>query len=70
VFCNSGTAEGVTLEGLKFPLQDDTLSGSFPLGVSNEFTGQPARVSVGSGSLILIWADKGDFYTRLPKLWK
>ena len=69
VFCNSGTAEGVTLEGLKFPLQNDTLSGSFPLGVSNEFTGQPARVSVGNGSLILIWEDKGDFYTRLPRLW-
>ena len=69
VFCNSGTAEGVTLEGLKFPLENAVLTGSFPLGVSNEFTGVTARVSVDSGSLILIWADKGDFYTRLPKLW-
>lgn len=69
VFCNSGTAEGVTLEGLKFPLKEDTLTGSFPLGVSNEFTDIPARVSVKSGSLILIWEDKGDFYTRLPRLW-
>ena len=69
VFCNSGTAEGVTLEGLKFPLKNDTLTGSFPLGVSNEFTDVPARVSVKTGSLILIWEDKGDFYTRLPRLW-
>lgn len=69
VFCNSGSAEGVTLENLKFPLSDHTLTGTFPLGVSNEFTGQSAKVAVRSGSLILIWEDRGDFYTRLPRLW-
>jgi len=69
VFCNSGTAEGVTLENLKFPLTGHTLSGTFPLGVSNEFTGERAKISVESGSLILIWEDKGDFYTLLPRLW-
>ena len=69
VFCNSGTASGVTLEGLKFPLENTELNGSFPLGVSNEFTGVPAKVQVKDGSLILIWEDKGDFYTRLPRLW-
>lgn len=69
VFCNSGTAEGVTLENLKFPLTEHTLSGTFPLGVSNEFTGQSAKVAVRSGSLILIWEDDGNFYTHLPRLW-
>ena len=69
VFCNSGTAEGVTLSGLKFPLEEQTLSGTFPLGVSNEFTGVPATVSVKEGSLILLWADGGDFYRLLPDLW-
>lgn len=69
VFCNSGTAEGVTLSGLKFPLEDQVLSGSFPLGVSNEFTRVPATVSVKEGSLILLWADYGDFYHLLPDLW-
>ena len=69
VFCNSGTAHGVTLSNLKFPLDGQTISGSFPLGVSNEFTGVPAKVSVQEGSLILIWEDKGDFYPRLPRLW-
>ena len=69
VFCNSGSAEGVTLENLKFPLDNQTLSGTFPLGVSNEFIGSAARVAVKSGSLILIWEDKGDFYSRLPRLW-
>lgn len=69
VFCNSGTAEGVTLSNVKFPLDDYTMSGSFPIGVSNEFLGGPAAVSVRNGSLLLLWEDKGDFYARLPKLW-
>ena len=39
VFCNSGTARGVTLTGLRFPLEDYTLESSFPIGVSNQFLG-------------------------------
>ena len=69
VFCNSGTARGVTLAGLKFPLEDADLTGSFPVGVSNEFLGQSAQVSVREGSLLLLWEEKGDFYPLLPKLW-
>ena len=68
-FCNSGTARGVTLAGLKFPLEDADLTGSFPVGVSNEFLGQSAQVSVREGSLLLLWEEKGDFYPLLPKLW-
>lgn len=69
VFCNSGEARGVTLRGLKFPLEDSTLLGSFPVGVSNEFLGQPAHVSVREGCLLLLWEERGDFYPLLPKLW-
>lgn len=69
VFCNSGTAQGVTLTGLKFPLENAVLTSSFPVGVSNEFLGQPAQVSVREGCLLLVWEDKGDFYPLLPKLW-
>lgn len=69
VFCNSGTASGVCLRGLKYPLEDQTLSGSFPLGVSNQFTGREASVSVERGSLFLIWEEKGDLYSLLPRLW-
>lgn len=69
VFCNSGRAEGVALTGLKYPLEDYVLTGDFPLGVSNQFLGEPASVSVERGSLLLIWEDKGGFYARLPKLW-
>ncbi|RHR07338.1 thiamine diphosphokinase [Pseudoflavonifractor sp. AF19-9AC] len=69
VFCNSGTAKGVSLKGLKFPLEDYTLLGSVPIGVSNQFLGQEATVSVEDGSLLLLWEEKGDFYSLLPRLW-
>ena len=55
VLCNSGTARGVTLRGLKYPLERYTMTGSFPLGVSNQFLGQPASVSVEDGFLLLLW---------------
>ena len=69
VFCNSGAAEGVTLTGLKYPLDGYTLTGDFPLGVSNQFLGTEAGVSCKTGSLLLIWKDAGDFYAKLPRLW-
>ena len=69
VFCNSGTAEGVTLTGLKFPLDQYQMEGSFPIGVSNEFLGTEATVSVRHGSLLLLWEESGNFYSQLPKLW-
>lgn len=70
VFCNSGIAEGVNLSGVKYPLEDASLSNCFPLGVSNQFLGQTARVTVREGSLLLLWEDKGDFFSLLPKLWQ
>lgn len=68
-FCNSGTATGVTIRGMKFDLEEGEMSGSFPVGVSNEFVGKEASVSVKEGSLILLWEEKGDFYTHLSRLW-
>lgn len=55
LFCNSGTARGVTLRGLKYGLSDAVLTGSFPLGVSNEFTGVSAHVRVADGALLALW---------------
>ena len=55
LFCHSGHASGVTLTGLKYPLTDATLTSDVPLGVSNEFTGVPAQVSVRSGVLLALW---------------
>ena len=69
VLCNSGRAEGVDLRGLKYPLEKHVLTGDFPLGVSNQFLGVPATVSVERGSLLLLWNDRGELYAHLPKLW-
>jgi len=55
VFSLSERSEGVTIEGLKYGLKDQVLTNSFPLGVSNEFTGKPAAISVKKGSLLVIW---------------
>lgn len=55
VFCASGTAKGVTLSGLKYELDHAELTGSFPLGVSNEFAGAAARVAVTDGTLLVLW---------------
>lgn len=55
VFCVSGVAKGVTLSGLKYELDRAELTSSFPLGVSNEFTGAPARVAVTNGTLLVLW---------------
>lgn len=47
--------EGVTLEGLQYPLQDGVLTADFPLGVSNHFAADTARITVGRGLLLVGW---------------
>ena len=65
VFCMGADAEGVTLEGLYYPLENGTLSAGFPLGVSNHFTGKSARITVGKGSLLVLWDRKNGFPERI-----
>ena len=55
VFCMGSDAQGVTIQGLKYALENGTLSAGFPLGVSNHFIGQPAEISVENGSLLVIY---------------
>ena len=55
VFCPGGEARGVTLTGLYYPLRDAVLTSAFPLGVSNQFTGEAASVAVEEGSLLVMW---------------
>jgi len=64
VFCMGTDAEGVTLEGLYYPLEHGTLTAGFPLGVSNHFTGMPAKISVEKGSLLILWDRKNSFPER------
>lgn len=50
----NGDAKGVTLEGMKYPLQDADVKSFSSLGVSNEITAEKARISVKEGILLVI----------------
>ena len=64
VFCLGEDARGVSLEGLHYPLEKGTLTAGFPLGVSNHFTGKPARIRVEAGSLLVLWDKENGFPER------
>ena len=57
IFCMGEEAKGVNLRGLKYPLYDATVTHSFAIGVSNEFTGVHSTVSVAEGTLAVIWSE-------------
>lgn len=59
VFCYGERAEGVTLRGLKYPLRDAVLENTFPIGVSNEFVGKAASISVKKGMLLVVYPFPG-----------
>jgi len=64
LFCLGPDAQGVSLTGLHYPLENGTLSAGFPLGVSNHFTGQSATVCVENGSLLALYDVKNGFPER------
>lgn len=65
VFSHSERSEGVFLKGLKYELADAVLTNTFPLGVSNEFTGQESTITVGKGTLLVVFPRAG--MSRLKK---
>jgi len=54
VFSLDEKSEGVTLKGVKYPLNGAVLYGNFPVGVSNEFVNDIATVSVENGTLLVM----------------
>ncbi len=55
VFSWSEKCEGVTFKGLKYPLENATLTNSFALGVSNSFLTQHIEISVKEGLLLIMY---------------
>lgn len=55
VFSFSDKAEGVSIKGLKYELEETELDSSYPLGVSNEFKDREALITVRKGKLLIIW---------------
>lgn len=45
-------AKGVTISGMKYSLQDAVITNDFPIGISNEFIGEAATISVEDGELV------------------
>ncbi len=45
-------ARGVCIENMKYPLKDYCMTNDFPIGVSNEFIGEEAVISVEEGELV------------------
>lgn len=45
-------SKGVCIKGMKYPLQDAVISNDIPIGISNEFIGEEAAISVEDGALV------------------
>ena len=54
VFAFGGDAHGVSVRGAEYEADGVTLTPSFPLGVSNRFSGGEVRVSVENGKLLVM----------------
>ena len=53
MFCLGADAEGVSIRGAQYEVENAVLTADFPLGVSNHFIGKSITVSVERGSLLL-----------------
>ncbi len=60
VFSLNDRALGVSESGLKYTLDNYTMTNNYPLGVSNEFIGERATISVKDGSLLIIYSTNAE----------
>ncbi|MCC8046300.1 MAG: thiamine diphosphokinase [Clostridiales bacterium] len=66
VFCMGTNASGVYERGLKYSLENATLTCDRALGVSNEFTGVKSSIAVRSGTLLVMWDEKNGLPSAIP----
>lgn len=66
IFANGKDAGGVSIKGLKYSADNISLKPSISLGVSNEFVGERAEISVKDGNLLIIWHENAsDFLENI-----
>lgn len=61
LFCMGPESKGVTLRGLKYPLREASVNSGFPIGVSNQFIGWEAAITVKNGGLLALYDRKNGF---------
>lgn len=54
LFSLRAEAKGVSISHMKYPLNDYMMTNDFPIGVSNEFIGEEAQISVREGEILVI----------------
>lgn len=54
----SEVSANVTIRGLKYELENATLTSSFPIGVSNEFVGTESQITVKNGTLLITYENQ------------
>jgi len=54
VFSYGENTSGISLQGVKYPIENGTLSNTFPLGLSNEITAEAAEIAFTQGLLLII----------------
>lgn len=58
IFSLSEVTSGINFEGVKYTLNNHTLTRTYPLGVSNEFKEKEATLSIKDGTLLVIISKK------------
>lgn len=58
LFSMGDRAEGLSIKGAKYPLDNYTLTNSYPIGISNEFIGETVDISVKHGEILLVITEK------------
>ena len=55
VFAAEGIAQGVTIKGPRYTLEDAVMTADFPVGASNSFTGEESVIAVKKGTLFVVF---------------
>lgn len=54
LFSMGDRAEGVTIRNMKYELENAVITNSFPIGISNEFIGKQALITVNDGTVVIL----------------
>lgn len=54
LFSYGGEVTGLTIKGVKYALENGSVSDTFPIGISNEILGESAEISFERGRLLIV----------------